>query len=1071
LQKGSIVAQLPAVSSGSPRPPSVGHTTTQGIASSVSPSGDDGPLRIPAPVWQRGSGIADSQLLRAEEALVPFDPARQPDLDALDEWLDDAQWREAVRLVTGAGGLGKTRLALELCRQRRDSGWAAGFLEHGLEPRDIPAAWTHLRGLSKPVMIAIDYAETRQAVLLALVKAMLQSPPLGAQPVRVLLLARDAGEWWDRLPSKDPVTEAFLDGYATSGPARLPSLHAATLDRRSAYAKALNAFATRLGIGKPTVMPDLTAEHFGRPLYLQMAALLALHGEQQASAEGLTKALLNHETRYWRGVLAPFAWAEPERQAAQLLALTTLAGGFATPREAQAYWATAGDNTLSSSDLAPLFHALAPLYAGRQGLQPVRPDLLGEALVAQALLRSEACQLLDAVLSQRASGPVRRHALTVLARLSSQRFDVHQIVVEALVRQFPHCVQDVMAVATASSGQLARLAEAAFARLKLQPKSQVAGLLGSRVAGDSVQLAGLYVLVSGHEVEKWRKKKEKKKLDSADLADYATALSNYAVRLRDVGRSEDALEHAQQALEIHRRLAQARPDRYDPDYATSLSNYATYLSDVGRSVDALEYAQQALEIRRRLAQARPDRYDPDYATSLSNYAGHSSEVGRSEDALEHAQQALEIRRRLAQARPDRYDPDYATSLSNYAVSLRDAGRNEDALEHAQQALEIRRRLAQVRPDRYDPHYARSLSNYASHLRDVGRSEDALEHAQQALEIHRRLAQARPDRYDPDYARSLSNYANHLSDAGRSEDALEHAQQALEIRRRLAQARPDRYDPDYATSLSNCASRLSDVGRSEDALEHAQQALEIHRRLAQARPDRYDPDYARSLSNYASHLSDVGRSEDALEHAQQALEIHRRLAQARPDRYDPDYATSLSNYASLLNNVGRSEDALEHAQQALEIYRRLSAKRPLRFEGDLFHSGCSVQFLSWLAYRLARDCVLPDPNALPETIPLHQRPVFLLHAAFVHACLALDEAARAEGFKRVVSAWSILPVAGRAVARDYWLCAAAWCEMSAPDSVARDDWHTEWRSFASRRQGQVPDWMLKVAQRLSFQWPV
>ncbi|MBP8288749.1 MAG: tetratricopeptide repeat protein, partial [Chromatiaceae bacterium] len=243
------------------------------------------------------------------------------------------------------------------------------------------------------------------------------------------------------------------------------------------------------------------------------------------------------------------------------------------------------------------------------------------------------------------------------------------------------------------------------------------------------------------------------------------------------------------------------------------------------------------------------------------------------------------------------------------------------------------------------------------------------------------------------------------------------------------------------------------------------------RLAQARPDRYEPDYAMSLSNYAAHLGDVGRSEEALEHAQQALEIRRRLAQARPDRHDPDYAMSLSNYAARLSDVGRSEDALEHAQQAQEIHRRLSAKRPLRFEGNLFDSDCSVQFLSWLADRSAGDWVLPNPNALPETIPLHRRPVFALYAAFVRACLAPDEASRAEGFKRVVSAWSILPVAGRAVARDCWLCAAAWCAVSAREAVAQDDWHGEWRSFVSRRQGRVPNWMVKVAQRLSFQWPV
>lgn len=334
---------------------------------------------MPGTVWQPGGAVAESQLLRAEEALVPFDPARQPDLDALHAWLDDPQWPQAVRLITGAGGLGKTRLALKLCRQRLDMGWHAGLLDPSIEANGITPAWRDLLRFNQSLLIVIDYAETRQAVVLALVRSIRQSPPDRGQTVRVLLLARDAAEWGDRLPSKDSLCEPFLNGYATSGPVRLPALHEEVADRNSAYRRALDAFAGKLGVAAPNVVPDLEAEHFGRPLYLQMAALLALHGERPTTAEGLTKALLNHEVRYWRGLLTPFGWADPERLAAQLLALATLAGGFATPREARPYWTTATTGSLASADFNALFHTLAPLYPGRQGLQAVRPDLLGEA--------------------------------------------------------------------------------------------------------------------------------------------------------------------------------------------------------------------------------------------------------------------------------------------------------------------------------------------------------------------------------------------------------------------------------------------------------------------------------------------------------------------------------------------------------------------------------------------------------------------------------------------------------------------------------------------------------------------
>jgi len=365
IQKGTIravVQEVGSTSATAQRPASNMAAVPPIVAEAPTPS----PLSMPGAVWQPGGAVAQSQLLRAEEALVPFDPARKPDLDALHAWLDDPQWPQAVRLITGAGGLGKTRLALELCRQRLGAGWHAGLVDPGIEPNGITAAWRDLLGFKQPLLIVIDYAETRQAVLLALVKRMLQSPPDRGQTVRVLLLARDAAEWWDRLPSKDSLCEPFLNGYATSGPVRLPALHEAVADRNSAYHRALHAFAKKLGVPAPNVVPDLEAEHFGRPLYLQMAALLALHGERPTTAEGLTKALLNHEVRYWRGLLTSFGWPEPERLASQLLALATLAGGFATPREARPYWATATASSLARSDFETLstrWHRSTP--AGR----------------------------------------------------------------------------------------------------------------------------------------------------------------------------------------------------------------------------------------------------------------------------------------------------------------------------------------------------------------------------------------------------------------------------------------------------------------------------------------------------------------------------------------------------------------------------------------------------------------------------------------------------------------------------------------------------------------------------------
>ncbi len=797
------------------------------------------PLYMPLKQWQSGGVLADSQLLRAEEALVPFDGARQPELDLLNTWLDDTRWPQAVRLITGAGGLGKTRLALELCQQRLDANWHAGFLDTDFDTKDMVANWRALQSFNLPLLIVIDYAETRQATLLALIKAIAKST--GNQLVRLLLLARDGGEWWDNLPGKDPICEPLLSGYATSGPFCLPPLHEAEQDRQQAYSKALHTFAQAIGTNAPNVVPDLSGEHFGRPLYLQMAALLALHGERPITAQGLTKALLNHERRYWRRLFPGSTSADSERHAELLLALTTLAGGFFTPRLAVGYWAKASGDVISNADFSHLFHTLVPLYPGKQGLQAVRPDLLGEALVAQALLRPEASCLLDAVLSSSASQSLRRNALTVLARLSGQHHELHETLVEALVRHFAHCCQDIVVVSVENQSHLPALAEAAFARLPFAIKSQIVGLLDPLLSDESVQLAELSCLVREYIKGKCSRKLDEKKGNVKLSADYAMALRSYAVSLMCVGRNEEARAHAFESTQVFGWLVQRTPDQYESDYAIALGSYANRLSEAGQYGEALTHSRQDLEIHQRLVQTDADRYAHGFATSLNHYANHLSHVGRWGDALTYAKRALENHQLLAQKNPDWYEPDCALALGNYANRLNEAGQYDEALKQARQVLEIYQRLVQKKPDRYEPDYARSLSNYAGHLSVAGQYDEVLKQARQALEIRQRLVQKNPDRYEPDYAESLNNYANRLSEAGQYDEALRQAMQALEIHQGLVRMNADRHDPNYVIALNSYADRLSEVGQYDEAHTYVKCAMEICERLVQKNTTRFAKD--------------------------------------------------------------------------------------------------------------------------------------------------------------------------------------------------------------------------------------
>jgi len=1012
LKKGS----MPAIT-----PEGLSQTPIASSPASVRPDGERQPLKMPAGQWRADAGMAESQLLRAEEALLSFDPARQPDIDTLNTWLDDSLWPLAVRLITGAGGQGKTRLALEFCHLRQESGWYTGFLDSTIDVNRMTITWQALRNLDQQLLIVVDYAETRQTAFLALLKAALQEPV--NRPVRVLLLARDGGEWWDNLPSRDPACEALLSGYATTGPFRLPALYEAVQDRQDAYKKALQAFAQTLGVTAPDIVPDLLGEHFERPLYVQMAALLALYGERPTTAQGLTKALLNHERRYWLGVLAHFNWPEPGRRAEQLLSLTTLAGGFVTPRAAEPYWVKARSRVLNTADFNSLFRALTALYPGTQGLQPLRPDLLGEALVAQALLRPGTDTLLDAVLSGSATQPVRRNALTVLARLSGHRLDLQETLVDALSRQFRHCCRDIVGVSSETASRLPELAEGAFGRLSSSAKSQVAGVLTPLLKEESVQLAELSCLVSEYLAEKARERFERKSGHPDHMADYAVSLVNYAMYLNRTGRYQLACDVSLNGLELFRHLPEKDLKRFEPEYARCLSDYASHLSSAGQYEKALDHDRQALDIRKRLTQKNPDLFEADYAMSLNNYANHLNYAGQYGEALDHARNALEIHKRLAQKNPDHFEPDYARSLTNYATHLSYGGQYEDALEYARTGLEIRKRLARKNPDRFEPDYAMSMGAYASALSDGGQADEALDYTRHALEIYKRLAQKNPDRFESDYSNSLGNYANALSDAGHAEEALEHTRKGLEIDKRLAQRNPERFERDYATSLSNYASDLSDLGQNEKALEHAREGLEIRKRLAQINPDRFEPDYATSLSNCASHLSDVGRSTEALVYARQSLELRKQLAE----------------------------------------------KNPNRFADSLFSNICFEHFLAWLCNQGAASAE-PELSDKVMFIAPDRRSLLLGYSAFVEGCTATDQAARSDAFRRVLSHWPTLSMASKTRAKPYWLCAAFWCAKFAPTDLLDPDWAISFLKYSSQRQGQIPDWMREVALRLKFDWP-
>lgn len=769
---------------------------------------DNGPvqqvkfLELPAKYWQRGRGFAVSQLLRAEEGIVPFDPARKPFLEEQLAWCKDTPWPIGVRLLIGQGGAGKTRLGLELCAELAKLGWNAGLLPGKVDEQSIKKISEGLSVLTsqgQSCCLVIDYAETRQGALLALLTFFLQNP-VGRANIRFLLLARDGGEWWAQLPNQNSVCESLLLGEASSGPYLVPELHQGSEARKVAYLTALERFALELDMDKPKAVPNLDEPYFSHPLYVQIAALLAMHGELPQSAASLTRALVGHEQRYWDSATSALP-SHFGKEARTLMTLATLTGGVSTVRDIEDVWFSAD---LPRTALKPLWNALQPLYPGEQGLQGLRPDLLGEALVANALLTTQGSGVLDALLGNSATAAMRLNTLTVIARLLRVRKDVEAVVEATLQKHFSVCAQHICKVGVSTPSPLIEVAARSFTALKPNQQAQVTGLLGDAFEFDTLPLTRLEVVVEKSRCDQLSQKLKKTPTDVEKRYEFAGALLNLSIAYGRDGMQDAAQKRSWQALEIREELAKQNPGRFELSWAHVLSHHANVLTENGQHSHALKLSQQALDIYQKLANREPVRFEQDLALGLLNHSNRLAEDGQNTKALELSQRALSIYQTRAIDDPENFEFYLAIGLNGNSNRLSEDGQYAEALEKSQLAMEINQKLAAQKPERFEHNWALSLHNLANDLSVNGKREKALQLSLQALNIYQKLTLQKPERFESDFAWSLESHSFILAENGQLTDALELFPQAISVYERLVQKFPQTYSIDLIQSKLNLA---------------------------------------------------------------------------------------------------------------------------------------------------------------------------------------------------------------------------------------------------------------------------
>ncbi|NRQ33936.1 tetratricopeptide repeat protein [Nonomuraea sp. NN258] len=930
-----------------------------------------------------------SRLLMARYEVVPF-VGRAGLLQELADWLSDPSVLVSVRLVHGSGGQGKTRLANQLAREHASAerAWQVWQAQQPLPSATSPFRLRLLTTVAG-VLVLVDYADQwafrdLQALLSDLHTMAMQLP--AALPVRVLLLARSTGGWWQGL-------HHWLDAELDVPAEDIPLLPlGGEVDRLELFNSARDRFSALLSvadcqsIGPPDGLDD---QRFDQVLTVQMAALAAVDARQHdqdapTDPQRISAYLLKRERAHWQ------QWhgrsedrlSTPPEVMARVAWVATLAGPL---RYADA------SAVLERTGIAVLPENVSRILADHQRnypsmdaaavLEPLYPDRLGEDFVAlftpgnptfstdnsavDAWSETALLPLVAATGGQQDPPPWTRSVLTVLIDAAHRWPHVTTNQLAPLLTAHP----DLMLHAGRSA--LIRLADLPHIDVEVL-KAVEAKLPSERHFDLDPGLAALSSRLLPHRMEGAAEPAHKAavllehafrlgnagqyqaalevsqqavdlcgdlvRVDrDAHLPFLVGSLNNHAVRLAEVGRRTDALLISGQAVELLREVAQPTQDTHLSLLALALTNHANRLADIGQRADAIEISTEALQVARHLVSRNRDSHRPDLARALSNHASRLADIGRRAEAVEFSDEALCLYQEMADDNRDAHLPDLALALANHAVRLQKVGLRDEAIDVSERAVDLRRELAEANRDAHLRALAGSLSNHATTLADVGRLEKAVFASAEAVQLYREMASVDFEAHAPELAASLGTYAARLARIGKPSEAVPISEETLRLYRELTESYRDAFLPRLATSLNNHALRLMEVGRPAEAVEPSEEALRLRRELTTLHRDAHLSDLADSLANHAALLRTLGSVAGAMKASAEALRARRELVKVIRDAYLPDLAKSLHGHAVLRGQVGRWGEALVLNDEAIRIRRKLADRNPDAHMPELLES--------------------------------------------------------------------------------------------------------------------------------------
>ena len=748
-------------------------------------------------------GLAD--LLAPDNAVMRF-LGRQADLAALAEWSQGHG--DSVLLLTGAPGIGKSRLATVFADQQRSAGWAVADL------RRDPAVLEARRAVRPPgLLIVIDQAD----VHLDLISALMTHEP-GPHPVRILLVARTRGEWWRGLERQDERRLLFAATVRPLGgeddeTGRVAFLHNAISDiarRVSANPEVADAVAREI-VGSPTMS-------LASPLEVGLAAAQALFGSGVAR---VVDGVVERERRYVErsAVRAEIAYASPDLLD-QYVASAQLYGAESAAVARDVVQLVAGSDGRNPAMIRHIATWLHELYPGQDGVywRPL-PSQVRDRLVLSAVLRTpEIVSILPSVSATQASW-----ALRSLVPACRSQPDLAVLIWATAATSTALCTT-LFAVARASGGPASALLDQA--RQTVAAPGTPAAIL--RAVADG--LGDIEPLFAGQDPDTAAALAEAfgrlAALSAPHLSIYADAVHHTGSIIEGKGRLAAALAAASDEVDLRRRVVAAQPG--DEGAMTALARalvvWGRRLRLGGSPVRGQTAISEAIQLYRQVGGDAVD--DAGLAVALAEQARLLDRLDRHHEAGEAAREAVARYREIAREQPDRYSADLAATLLIEASQLRIGGQQSAAVAAGADAVAIYEAV-----DRrvYAADLAYACLIHGMDLADFGLHRKGLDRLDRAVTLYRPLV-SRDARFRSALASAHLGQSILLAETGQSDDALLALTATVRILRDLSGEDPVRYARALAGAMTFLAEMLVDLGRTGAATAHLVEACDIRERL-------------------------------------------------------------------------------------------------------------------------------------------------------------------------------------------------------------------------------------------------